>query len=54
MLYYSVRGLHRHPSECDLTLSELAEVAYIVDLVDEAEGKWREALLKVTAGRPTL
>ena len=29
MAYYTVRYLHRHPSEVDLTLDQIAEVAMI-------------------------
>ena len=35
-------------------MEDIAEVAAIVDLRDIAEGKYREALLKITAGRPVL
>lgn len=37
-----------------MSIDELAEVAFVVDMVDAAEGKYREALLRVTAGRPAL
>jgi hypothetical protein len=37
VLYYSVKYLHRHPSELNLTLDQMAEVAYIGDELDKVQ-----------------
>lgn len=37
MLFYSVKYLHRHPSELNLTLDQMAEVAYIADEIEKTQ-----------------
>ena len=37
ILWYSVKYLHRHPSELDLTIDQMAEVAMIGKQIDKLQ-----------------
>jgi hypothetical protein len=42
--------LQRHPRELDLTLDEMAEVAYVAREIEKAEGEKSSAILKALMG----
>lgn len=50
-LYYAVNRLGRHPSEMDLTMSEMYDVIWAGREGDRAENSRWEALIKSLAGR---
>jgi hypothetical protein len=49
VLEASVTWLHRHPSECDLTLTELGEVYYIGDSWKKVIHDVAEAIIRTIA-----
>lgn len=50
-LYYAVNRLGRHPSEMNLTMSEMYDVIWAGREGDRAENSRWEALIKSLAGR---
>jgi hypothetical protein len=45
-----VRYLNRHPTELDLTLDQIAEVAYVAREIEKSEAENASGLLKALFG----
>ena len=45
-----MRYLHRHPSEVDLSIDQIAEVAYIAKEIEKHEAENSGAILKALLG----
>jgi hypothetical protein len=50
-LYHSVNKLGRHPSELDMSVSEMADVIWAAREAEKVENSRWEALIKSLAGR---
>jgi hypothetical protein len=45
-----VRYLQRHPAELDLTLDQMADIAYVAREIEKAEAENASAILKALMG----
>jgi hypothetical protein len=49
-MYFCIKYLGRHPIETNLTIDQLAEVAYVARSIEKAEGENATAILKALLG----
>ena len=54
MLYWCVRYLHRHPSEVDLSMDEMADVAAVAWAMERQRVEELKAIIETIAARPSL
>ena len=50
LMYYCIKYLGRHPIETNLTIDQLAEVAYVARQIEKADGENASAILKALLG----
>jgi hypothetical protein len=49
-MYYCIKYLRRHPIETDLTLDQIAEIAFVAKQIEKAEAENASAILKALLG----
>lgn len=51
MLYYSVRYLHRHPAELELTIEQMHDVIAVGNFLDDEKAKTIQMFAELIAKR---
>ena len=49
-MYYCIKYLKRHPIETDLTLDQIAEIAYVAKYIEKNEAEQATAIVKALIG----